>query len=273
MDFGDYDVLDDILSDGSNDSFFDEPKPTSKTTTTNRPKTDETQKEPKQDDWLGTQSSTKNIASSSKGKIDWLGLDKKDTIETDTKESLTRSKKTTKKISFEDDDILGTLGFSDKTEKPKRGESPLLQETRDKKTDMLESILKSNIKEKSSDNVPKIGNITAKTSSEGYVASSNANNQEVLGFAREGRRKRVTSGLVDPLGLFSDQPNEEPLRQMKASDGKNRTRSFSSGDTKDIDAMSSTKSQYGDTRSVPNLLETQGELKSIIPVPIFSKTF
>ncbi|XP_044745216.1 fas-binding factor 1 [Coccinella septempunctata] len=256
MDFGDNDLLGDILSDDSNDSFFDEPKPTTKTSATNRPRQTESKKESNKDDLPGLETSTKSNVTDSKAKIDWLGLDKKDSLETDKKDPFPRTRKTTKKISFEDDDILGTLGFGDKSEKPKRGESPLTLEPKDKKTDMLESILKSNSKEKPFENAPKIGSVTAKSTSEGTFA----NNQELpSGFPREGRRKRVTSGLVDPLGLFSDQTNDDIFRQTDALDGKQtRARSFSSGDMKDVDGLSSTKSQVGDTRSVPNLLEAQG---------------
>ncbi|XP_045462068.1 inner centromere protein A [Harmonia axyridis] len=260
MDFGDYDVLGDILSDGSDDSFFDEPKRTTKSSAPARQRQTEIKKESNQDDLTGLPTSTKtSMHQDSKGKIDWLGLDKKDNIETERRDSLTRTKKTTKKISFEDDDILGTLGFNEKSDKTKRTDSSLAQETKDKKTDLLESILKSNTREKSNENAPKVGITAAKSIGEGYAASATANNTELLSFPREGRRKRVTSGLVDPLGLFSEQTNEEPHSHVSATDGKQaRTRSFSSGDTKDIDTVSSTKSQFGDTRSVPNLLEPQG---------------
>ncbi|KAL3275778.1 hypothetical protein HHI36_020523 [Cryptolaemus montrouzieri] len=269
MNFEDDDLLADILSDGSNDSFFDDPRLTTKKSLNKNSEKSEVKKESTSEDWLGLGTSSRDVAgtkSDIKTSDDWLGIGKTDPPkESEITKSPAKTRKPVKKISFEDDDILGTLGITKKSaeENPKETTVP---STREKKSDFLESILKPSKKEENFDDILKPSFTRPRNDGEPKVLSTNlttkVETQELsIGASlTQGRRKRVTSGLVDPLGLFSNESKEEPMLQVKTSDGQHgRAHSFSAGDIKDIDTVSSTKSNFGDTtRSAPNLLEASG---------------
>lgn len=103
--FNEDDPLADLLSDGSNDSFFEEPKVLAKKTSIS--KTPEKKPQP-------------DLFNVGDKKEDWLGLNeqpKKKEEKTGVKSNL----KSSKKISFEnddDDDIFTSMGLEKRTEKP-----------------------------------------------------------------------------------------------------------------------------------------------------------
>jgi hypothetical protein len=158
MDFGD-DPLADILSDGSNDSFFDEPKPAAK-----RGSLTKTPEKKSITDLFNISDKPAESSQAPKRSDDWLGLDSRDT------KSPSRSQKLTKKISFDDDDdILGNLGL---TKKPQsKTEAPTEESKVGKKMDLLESILGPS---KSEDSVkkPSFGDILKESKSKTAAAST-----------------------------------------------------------------------------------------------------
>jgi Fas-binding factor 1 len=206
MDFGD-DPLADILSDGSNDSFFDEPKPAAK-----RGSLTKTPEKKSITDLFNISDKPAESSQAPKRSDDWLGLDSRDT------KSPSRSQKLTKKISFDDDDdILGNLGL---TKKPQsKTEAPTEESKVGKKMDLLESILGPS---KSEDSVkkPSFGDILKESKSKTAAVStpSTAKPPPTPGVdlqfteaPREGRRgRRQSGGLLDPLGLFSNEPMSTP---------------------------------------------------------------
>jgi hypothetical protein len=206
MDFGD-DPLADILSDGSNDSFFDEPKPAAK-----RGSLTKTPEKKSITDLFNISDKPAESSQAPKRSDDWLGLDSRDT------KSPSRSQKLTKKISFDDDDdILGNLGL---TKKPQsKTEAPTEESKVGKKMDLLESILGPS-KSENSVKKPSFGDILKESKSNTAAASTplTAKPSPTPGVdlqfteaPREGRRgRRQSGGLLDPLGLFSNEPMSTP---------------------------------------------------------------
>ncbi|KAK9887647.1 hypothetical protein WA026_023726 [Henosepilachna vigintioctopunctata] len=263
MNFGDDDLLADILSDGSDDSFFDDPKVTRRKSTIKNPdKSKEIEAKP----YDHLSSVTSNIDSGGTKtnlKTDWLGLGNIKNSEVTSSPS--KSKKPIKKISFDDEDILGTLGLNKRLPNIKVDETQEegISGTKAKKSEFLESILKPNKKDEVHEvslksfhptdvsDTEKNTNINSTLNVQKYTSESNV--------PRENRRKRILSGLVDPLGLFSDESKNEFTMMKKFDDLKHtRAHSLSSSDVKDIDNLSSNKSTFGDaSRSAPNLFEPQ----------------
>ncbi|XP_044269147.1 fas-binding factor 1 [Tribolium madens] len=202
MDFGD-DPLGDVLSDGSNDSFFDEPRPASK-----RASLTKTPEKKSITDLFNITDKTPENNQVPKRPDDWLGLDSKDT------KSPSRTQKLAKKISFDDDDdILGNLGL---TKRPQSKPETHLEEKKapSKKLDLLESILgpsKSEDVNKPStfeDILKESKAKTATPTATPKLTPSNPPTEPLLlsEGPREGRRRRRSSaGLLDPLGLFSSE--------------------------------------------------------------------
>ncbi|EFA00110.2 hypothetical protein TcasGA2_TC002926 [Tribolium castaneum] len=194
MDFGD-DLG--VLSDGSNDSFFDEPKPASK-----RASLSKTPEKKSITDLFNITDKTPESNQVPKRPDDWLGLDSRDT------KSPSRSQRLAKKISFDDDDdILGNLGLTKKPQsKPEENKTPT------KKMDLLESILgpkSEDVKTATFEDIlkeSKAKTVTPTTTPK--LTPSNPPSESVLlsEGPREGRRRRRSSaGLLDPLGLFSNE--------------------------------------------------------------------
>lgn len=180
--------VDDLLSDDSNDSFFEEPKVLAKRSSI--PKTNEkknvadifgfTEEKEQTDDWLGFGDKKSKEPSKKVGfeeKTDLLS-----SLDTGKQEKKQQSKK-------EDEEILSTLGFSSK--KP-IGES--------KKTSLFSDILGTS---------PKRDRKTVDFTD--ILTSKNEDtNKEKPIIARESRRVRsATSNLTDPLGLFSKESKPE----------------------------------------------------------------
>lgn len=212
------DSVEDLLSDDSDDSFFDDPKLPSKQTNF-KGKTSEKKNVA---DVFGLSENTevskpiKNVAESieinenQKSDGDWLGLI--DSAKTPTSQPTQEFKKITKNVSFEDDDILATLGLNKKSEVKSKADVNLEGSTTNKgdlfsdilgtsitvttqrKLD-LDKILGETSHEKQADNlVPK------PVSSELQSITSDL----MLPMSAESRRPRIPrSNLVDPLGLFS----------------------------------------------------------------------
>ncbi|XP_031334663.1 muscle M-line assembly protein unc-89-like isoform X2 [Photinus pyralis] len=200
--FSEQDLLGDLNSDDSNDSFFEEPKPMSSVTKT-------------PDKKVLTNLFGLNDDKPKNKKADWLGLEADESDHPKT----SREKK---KISFDDeDDILNDLGIDKKqvvdVSKDKNPTSAT------KKSSLMESIFgppKSPQKDSldllktpaKTDSSPV--KAVPKPPSTGYDAGS---------ASREGRRSRHTSGgtkSLDPLGLFAtdtDRENSIMPKQEKAT--------------------------------------------------------
>lgn len=216
MDFED--PLADILSDGSNDSFFDVPKVTAK-----RGSITKTPEKKSMSDLFGLNDDKKQEQSkttvSSTGD-DWLGLSTTKSPKKNVQQQQPLQIKTTKKISFEDDDdILNTLGLDKKNEpKPAEKSTDVLTPAKlepAKKSALLESILgtsKKNEEKPTQETRLKTEMITNKPETRSItepvkVAISSTRTEQSYGFQsldapREGRR-RTPSNIKDPLGLFT----------------------------------------------------------------------
>lgn len=246
--------VDDLLSDDSNDSFFEDPKLISKrnsfTKTTEKrdignifgvseekPETKKTG-----DDWLGLNDGDKN----SKEPLKKVGFEDdvfevRKTIVDSGKETYKQSKAEIKKSSLEEDeDILSSLGFSKKpipeTQKnPKTTKSSLFDDIlgsspkRERKnldfTDILMENKPSKVEKKELNPPP----------------------------TRESRRSRSsTSTLADPLGLFSKETQKQPNE---------------AGDAGKIvaEAISPTKTAPALTKSAPNITELPDWLSGSSP--------
>ena len=235
MDFGDDPLAD--LSDGSNDSFFDEPKRSGKRASL----TKTPEKKKSVTDIFNLPEKSTESAQPPKRSDDWLGLDTKET------KSPSRTQKLTKKISFEDDDdLLGNLGFSKRpasrtevsTEENKPAKKmdlfesilgPPKNEELDKKTsfeDILkESKAKSGSKSEDAAKKSPFDDIFKDSKAKGPSASASSTPKPSLGVTdslqfsdgpREGRRGRRTSAtLMDPLGLFSNEAKQEDSATVK----------------------------------------------------------
>lgn len=178
------------MSDESTDSFFEEPKHKDKrsipTTPIKKPPIEST------DDALPQDIKKK----------DWLGLgDDEENLEEPTKtiKEKTQILKANKKISFEDDDLLSTLGIDKKSAKAEPA----------KKNSLMESILGSS-KQSSLDETKMIKS-ERPPSPAIKVGTPKVEGTFNLGYSisdgiREGRRSRhaiSNVGVSDPLGLFS----------------------------------------------------------------------
>lgn len=271
MDFED--PLADILSDGSNDSFFDEPKPTAK-----RGSITKTPEKKSISDLFGLNEDKREEQQKSAGGSadDWLGL----TITKSPKKTIQQPLiKTAKKISFEDDDdILNTLGLEKKSEpKPVEKTTEVFAPTKlepAKKSALLESILGTS--KKPEEKLPDLKFTTkpeSKPTPEPVKAAATPKSDQSYGFQsldapREGRR-RPASGIKDPLGLFStdttsiqSEKKPEPNRSIQASPVRKRDSNTTPdwlGQTGDGD-KSNTRTEVlfaakGDlkTKSAPNL--------------------
>ncbi|XP_017780910.1 PREDICTED: uncharacterized protein PFB0145c [Nicrophorus vespilloides] len=185
------DPLGDLLSDGSNDSFFEEAKPAAK-----RSSLSKTPEKKNISDLFGLEESK-----SSTKKDDWLGL----------KKSESPVKKASKKITFEEDDDILNILDSKKPETSKKSalieslKNPTKEE--DKKAFSLDDLLKES-KFKKNDPIETTQSTPhINQRSEGFGLSS-------LEAPREGRRRPKTAAVADPLGLFSE-PEPEPKPEPK----------------------------------------------------------
>lgn len=201
------DPLGDLLSEGSNDSFFEEPKTLAK-----RSSLTKTPEEKTVSDLFGLK---KSDVGTSKGKDDdWLGLG--DDLPTPTtKEAVQRTaNKPVKKISFDDDDendIFSSLGIDKKSSANK---------TEGKKSSLMDSIFgtaanKQEQEKTTLDDILKESKAIQRPSTpkqqESQTQSSTTKIEPVkYGFSsldsnpREGRRgaRPHTSNIMDPLGLL-----------------------------------------------------------------------
>lgn len=224
------DSVDDLLSDDSDDSFFDDPKLPPK-------KTAFKQKTPEKksvadvfglSENKGSNELVKNVAESTpinenqKSESDWLGL-------TDTTKppaiQAARDFKKTKNVSFEDDDdILGTLGLNIKSE-PK-GNTEVAADRKSNtgikinKNDLFNDILGTSatviIESRKPELSKSVSQLPKTATSE---LQSSILSDPVLSMPSETRRPRLPrSNLVDPLGLFSKEtkPAEEVTSTPKA---------------------------------------------------------
>lgn len=235
MDFDVDDPLADLLSEGSNDSFFDEPKPAAK-----RGSLTKTPEKKSISDLFGLNDDKKieqKTTTSGSGE-DWLGINRKSpqTVQQSQNfqqpQTVQQPQRTVKKISFEDDDdLLNTLGLDKKSDsKPptvEKASNEILPPAKldpSKKSALLESILgapkkaeeRPEIKPKPRQDPIKTPTPTT-TSEPSYGFSS-------LDAPREGRR-RPTSSIKDPLGLFSTDETDkktEPSKSIQASPVKRR---------------------------------------------------
>lgn len=243
MDFDADDPLADLLSEGSNDSFFDEPKASAK-----RGSLTKTPEKKSISDLFGLNDDKKS-AEPAKISDDWLGITRKSpqTVQTPQQQQQQpgHQTKSTKKISFEDDDdMLTTLGLDKKNE----SKTSLNDKSSDilppakldsaKKSALLESILgpSKKLEEKPSilpETKPSITPEVKATKQEIIKPIPQQKPSETsYGFSsldapREGRR-RPASGMKDPLGLFSndasmaDEKKIEMSKSIQASPIKRR---------------------------------------------------
>ncbi|RZC39276.1 fas-binding factor 1, partial [Asbolus verrucosus] len=221
MNFGN-DPMGDLLSDGSNDSFFDEPKPAAK-----RGSLTKTPEKKTITNLFNISDQSQERTQVPKKSDDWLGLDTKDTL-LNIKKSPLKTPKLAKKISFEnDDDILGTLGISKRPQdKP---ETRLEENKPTKKMDLLENILgpsktEDAMKKTTFDDILKESKAKSATTTPTpvklYPVADSVPLDEAPRERRRGRRR--STGLMDPLGLFSNEPNI-PSKQEEADTTKSKT--------------------------------------------------
>lgn len=227
------DPLGDLLSDGSNDSFFEEPKVTAK-----RSSLTKTPEKKSVSELFGIEKSETTTKASPDSKANWLGLDDpKKPLEKTQKHS--SPKKIEKKISFEDDNILDNLGLDERNEMKKDVKSDGNREA-SRKSSLVDSILKPSLTSSEDKNVSfddilkgsKFSRKAEKTPQTVVKTPAKAEFQPLStgGSQREGRRPHsLQSGFTDILGIFSSEPSKEiekevrrstPSSPMKRSDAK-----------------------------------------------------
>lgn len=270
MDFDADDPLADLLSEGSNDSFFDEPKPSAK-----RGSLPKTPEKKSMSDLFGL-NDEKQTTEPAKPSDDWLGISRKSpqTVQ------VAQPSRTAKKISFEDDDdILTTMGLEKKIEPKTISESVTPAKIKldsAKKSALLESILGS--PKKALPKLPETNLLEAKPvqstpiKAEAFkptaIVAQKTPSELSYGFSsldapREGRR-RPASGVKDPLGLFSasEPASQEKSKSIQASPVKRREASKApdwlvpneddSASTGKAEILFQSKNELK-TKSVPNL--------------------
>lgn len=213
------DPLGDLLSDGSNDSFFEEPKPTA----AKRSSLTKTPEKKSVSELFGIEKSEIKAPDS---KTNWLGLDDESKKPIEKPQIQSSPKKIEKKISFEDDNILDNLGLDAKMESKKDGS---------RKQSLVESILKpttaaSSIDDKNFtfDDILKGSKFSRKPEKPPSVPIKATKNPEELTVAtqpplsigmplqREGRRPHpIQSGFTDILGILSSEPSKEPIKESR----------------------------------------------------------
>lgn len=203
MNFGGEDPLAD-LSDGSNDSFFDDPKPKPRKSNLSKPTTPE--KNNTINDLFNINDPVSSLPTETKQKRedDWLGLG-----QNVKKSPLKSAPKIVKRISFEDDDdLLGNLGLDKHPKTTKKEESNLLDDIlKSTKAARDETIKK-----------PTFGDVFKESKAKTSPLLDNVASVPLAEGLREGRRGRRPSGLMDPLGLFSNEAksqSEEVLTEKK----------------------------------------------------------
>lgn len=245
MDFGE-DPLADVLSDGSNDSFFDEPKPASK-----RASLTKTPEKKSITDLFNISDKISESNQVPKRADDWLGLGAKET------KSPSRTQKMTKKISFDDDDdILDNLGLSKKIQNKTEEEN----KTPTKKVDLLESILgpkkSEDVKSSTFDDILKESKAKTGTQSLTPKRTPSTPATESLFSSegpREGRRgRRLSTGLLDPLGLFSNEPKSEESFTAKEKPPETPI------------------SKPAQSKSTPNISDQGIYIISLVPIYVFN---
>ncbi|KAI4471527.1 fas-binding factor 1 [Holotrichia oblita] len=216
------DPLGDLLSDGSNDSFFEEPK----TALAKRSSLTKTPEKKSVSELFGIE---KSEIKSSDSKTNWLGLGDESKKTMEKPQIHSSPKKIEKKISFEDDNILDNLGLDTKPESKKDAGS--------RKQSLVESILKpptssSGIDDKNFtfDDIlkgSKFSRKMEKTPAAPLKATKNPEELTVTAQApfpmgtagqREGRRPHpIQSGFTDILGILSSEPSKEPVKESRRS--------------------------------------------------------
>ncbi|XP_065160889.1 myosin-1 [Atheta coriaria] len=199
------DPLGDLLSNGSDDSFFDNPKPKTK-----RPSTAKSPEKKSVSDLFGLEDAPAPIDRASRAKDDWLGLETQKTSSTTIPSSPVKAKaKPAKKISFEDDDdILNTLGLEKKAE-PKKNDA--------KKSSLMESILGQQKTKEDNKQFLSLDDLLQESKGKKHdmpatvtQSASQLTDKSTIGMSsldttREGRRGRVRSANIsDPLGLLQN---------------------------------------------------------------------
>ncbi|KAF2902590.1 hypothetical protein ILUMI_03597 [Ignelater luminosus] len=227
--FDNDDALGDLLSDGSNDSFFEEPKTLAKRASLTKPPDKKAIS-----DLFGLNDEKPKEKIQSK-ESDWLGLggagDEKPSVAEPPKSAISNpdrtslhSAKLTKKISFEDDDdILSSLVLEKKSETTTdvSRETDTLQRKIEpvKKSALIESIF-GPPKQQSTETISSFEDILKDSKinkQKTAVTSSKPAPSENLSYGPpEGRRSRhhsSGSGVLDPLGLFSNEPTISKERE------------------------------------------------------------
>ncbi|GJQ79018.1 hypothetical protein Trydic_g179 [Trypoxylus dichotomus] len=215
------DPLGDLLSDGSNDSFFEEPK----TTLAKRSSLTKTPEKKSVSDLFGIE---KSESKPSDSKANWLGLGDEQKKAPEKSQIHSSPKKIEKKISFEDDNILDDLGLETKTEtkkdvaprKPSLVDSILKPTTvttgGDDKGITFDDILKGSKFTRKIDKNP-----TTPVKATRPLQEPQATTQVPLSLStgqREGRRQHpIQSGFTDILGIFSNEPAKEPEKELRKS--------------------------------------------------------
>lgn len=203
--------LNDPLADLSDndDSFFEDPKVLRK-----RASLTKTPEKKSITDLFNIDDDKTPETSSAKKTDDWLGLGSEDAVSA-SKKSPAITPKLSKKISFDDDndDILGGLGLSRKTHEQ-------IEDQSKKKVDLLESILGSNKSEDIKRQPSTFDNILQESKAKRAVSPVAESFAEA---PREGRRggRRPSTGLLDPLGLFSEP--KPPTPKKEEPNGLNET--------------------------------------------------
>ncbi|KAK5642506.1 hypothetical protein RI129_008673 [Pyrocoelia pectoralis] len=201
--FAEQDLLADLHSDDSNDSFFEEPKVTS-----NKPSVAKPPDKKAISNLFGlSDDKPKNK------KADWLGLEADESDQP-------KASKEKKKISFDDeDDILNDLGIDKKpvVSEPSKDKTPISSA---KKSSLMESIF-GPPKSSQNDSLEGLLKTSTKPHSSPVRSATKPHSSAVydMGSAsREGRRSRHSAGTtktLDPLGLFSTDTEHEDLNASK----------------------------------------------------------
>lgn len=250
------DSVDDLLSDDSDDSFFDDPKLPPKHTNLK----EKTSEKKSVTDVFGlsenneTSKTVKNVIENiainenQKSETDWLGLT--DSTQGPTTPATLNFKKTTKNVSFEDDDdILLTLGLNKKNEPKSKADMPLTDQKSNTgfessithKSDLFNDILGTSTNVTTESRKPELSKILGETShqkqgdnplSKPVISElqSSILSDPILPMSAEGRRPRLPrSNLVDPLGLFSKEvktaEEDQSTKSMKTVEEDQMTES------------------------------------------------
>lgn len=239
--------VDDLLSDESNDSFFEDPKLLAKRGSLTR-----TPEKKNVADIFGF---SEEKQQPKKSEDDWLGLG----------EATKKPKEQAKKVGFEDDEeILSSLGFSKKREVKK---VEMKQGSFEEDEDILSSLgfsKKASAEPEKNPASKKVGlfddilGAAPKTADkrkvdfEDILAEPKRSEVKEVGLpTREGRRSRTSaSALADPLGLFSSEPKPKQVEEKQ----KQPSEAGDAGKAK-AEAVAPPKPKPAQTRSAPNITE------------------